>query len=682
MTDTDGGLLSRVYLASADPRTTPGDLLRRYIRDGDSASFALLVRVLGPTVLGVCKRKLGDTPDADDAFQAAFVVLFRKARSIRDPDRLTSWIYGVALRTSDRVKRTRVKRMRETPMEHDVASSDAPGVEPDLKDVVDDEIARLPEQFRLPVLLCGARELSHEDAARELGCPVGTLASRLSRGKAILRDRLIRRGLALPSSGAFFLGISTESLLATPRLALLESLWKSILAGESSPAIEPIARGVIAEMSHTKQLTVVALASALIMATGISIWAGQDKPEQKSPPKPASGPPVVVNAKESAPGLKAVQDGNRRFAFDAYARIREQPGNVVISPISLSSAMALASLGMAGDTEKQVLSTLRLPERDVLHPAYARLRKAMVPAEKNGFQLKAANVLFGQQGHPWNEEYLKEAQKWHESGLIQVDYANSQAARKTINDWIESKTEKMIRDALPEDAIQPGTIMNLVNAVYFKGSWQYEFNPYLTKDRPFHTAKGPVKVPMMEMTSLAYLEHTQTKDAHVVALPYRNGDKGINDEKAPETVMVLVLPKAKDGLAAIEKKLDAALLESWEKKMEIAAVQPRLPKFKFGKAVDWTKQMQEMGAADAFDQSRADFSRMTTQSLWLNRVLQKTEIEVNETGTVASAATIVGGLGGGAPEVVKLVFDRPFLFLIKHQPTGTILFMGRYAGPG
>lgn len=188
---------------SADHRTDR-NLLQAFAERADQDAFAELVRRHGPLVFGVCQRVLNDSVEAEDAFQAVFLVLAKKARSVRRPDLLGNWLYGVALRCARRVRtRTALRLAREQPVTDMPARNPIPDSAEwsDLRPILDEEIARLPEKLRAPLLLCELEGVSRPEAAHRLGVPEGTLSSRLARGKDALRRRLLKRGIALSAIG-------------------------------------------------------------------------------------------------------------------------------------------------------------------------------------------------------------------------------------------------------------------------------------------------------------------------------------------------------------------------------------------------------------------------------------------------------------------------------------------------
>jgi RNA polymerase sigma factor (sigma-70 family) len=202
-----------------------GQLLERFVDHRDEAAFAALVKRFGPLVLGVCRRVLRHEQDAEDAFQATFLVLVRNARSIQQRESVGSWLYGVAYRIARRAKGIKARRPVEELTPHNIT---APESSPDwlvrdLRPVLDEEINRLPPKFRAPFVLCHVEGQTNEQAARQLGCPVGTVLSRLSRARGRLRARLGRRGLALP--GALLAATLAEALA---RAAVSSSMVKTI----------------------------------------------------------------------------------------------------------------------------------------------------------------------------------------------------------------------------------------------------------------------------------------------------------------------------------------------------------------------------------------------------------------------------------------------------------------------
>ena len=248
MKGSTNGIIHRVrHLLGRADRTTDAELMARFIADRDADAFALLVRRHGPMVHGVCRRVLRNAADADDAFQATFLILARRARSVRRQRLLGNWLYGVAYRTALEARRAaavrRVRERRAAEMKHASAQAEqeADPATPDLREVLDRELAALPDVYRTAIVLCDLEGLSRKDAAERLGWREGTLSGRLFRARSLLAARLARLGLAVPAAG---LGVVATASAAVPT-ALAESTVRIgvlVAAGEAvAIAAAPVA---------------------------------------------------------------------------------------------------------------------------------------------------------------------------------------------------------------------------------------------------------------------------------------------------------------------------------------------------------------------------------------------------------------------------------------------------------
>jgi RNA polymerase sigma factor (sigma-70 family) len=266
-------------------------------RDGGEAAFRILLHRHGPMVLGVCRRVLGDPNAAEDAFQATFLVLVRKAGTLRDRDLLANWLYGVALRQASRAK---VEAARRQAIERDAGQArgaEAVGDDPDLaelKVVIDEEIGRLPEKYRVPLVLCDLEGLHHHEVARRLGCPVGTVESRLSRARARLRGRLVRRGLA-PTAAAL-----AAILMPAPASAAPPTLVEATLAAVARRTAGASAAGAVAWPHAGRALTGLVACTTLVACTALAALAlGGSRVSVPPPPPPP--PPARPPADQPAP---------------------------------------------------------------------------------------------------------------------------------------------------------------------------------------------------------------------------------------------------------------------------------------------------------------------------------------------------------------------------------------------
>jgi RNA polymerase sigma factor (sigma-70 family) len=248
-------LLRQVSPGRTVEQLTDGQLLDRFVRRRDESAFAVLVKRHGPMVLGVCRRLLQNAHDADDAFQATFLVLVRKAGLIAQPELLANWLYGVAYRVAIKA---RVRAARRS--EHERRAAAMPVEDPvvevagrELRSVLDAEMNHLPEKYRAPLVLCYLEGKTNEEAARQLGWPTGSISGRLARARELLRKRLVRRGLAL-SAGGFAVLLSQnsasaavpESLLdCTVRGAVLFTQPAPVAASAVSPSVSALTEDVL-----------------------------------------------------------------------------------------------------------------------------------------------------------------------------------------------------------------------------------------------------------------------------------------------------------------------------------------------------------------------------------------------------------------------------------------------------
>jgi RNA polymerase sigma factor (sigma-70 family) len=276
------------------------ELLSRFALRRDAtaeAAFEALVARHGPMVLATCRRSLRDAADADDAFQAAFLVLARKAGSVRVAGSLGPWLHAVAERVS--LKSRAVVRKRRGREEGEIGDIPAPESDAgafEIRQAVLEELGRLPEKYRAPMVLCHLEGLTHEQAAESLSWPVGTVSGRLSRAREILRDRLSRRGLGVPAT-AVVAALSTREALAVPS-ELIQMVVRAASGGAVSRSVFRLTRGVlIAMMMHKIKLAGVALVAVTALTVGAGFAAGQFGRQVAQQPPPA--PPT--EAKPSPP---------------------------------------------------------------------------------------------------------------------------------------------------------------------------------------------------------------------------------------------------------------------------------------------------------------------------------------------------------------------------------------------
>ncbi len=290
--------IDRLFRGGTLTSLSDAQLLERYLSTRDEAAFEALVNLHGPMVLGLCRRMLRDPSDVDDAFQATFLVLVRKAPAIRDRGLLANWLYGVAYRVAVRARGNLLRRReRETSLaEIETPAMSTHDHPEEIPPALDQELNRLPSRYRAPLVLCYLKGLTHDQAAEELRCPVGTVRSRLARGRDLLKRRLTARGHALSAS---LLGtvlpeqaVPTALLRSTIEAAARFSMGQGAAAATAASAVETLAEGALTTMISTRIKTVALSLLALALTTGtvVGVVFVLSHREGKVPPTP---PPVA-----------------------------------------------------------------------------------------------------------------------------------------------------------------------------------------------------------------------------------------------------------------------------------------------------------------------------------------------------------------------------------------------------
>jgi serpin B len=373
----------------------------------------------------------------------------------------------------------------------------------------------------------------------------------------------------------------------------------------------------------------------------------------------------------------SIVEGNNKFALELYQKLQNQQGNLFLSPYSISTALAMTSAGARGQTEQDMAKTLQFPmtqNRDKLHQAFGLIiRQLNAQGQKGAFELVVANALWGQKDYKFLPDYLALIKTDYDGNLEQVDFkTQTEEARKTINAWVENKTKDKIKDLIKPGTLEPLTRLVLTNAIYFKGKWALQFKTERTQDLPFTLPGGEktLSVPMMnQKEQFGYAENDLLQ---VLEMPYVNNDLS----------MIVLLPKQTDGVKNLEKQLNTFTLKDWMSGLRKREVMVFFPRFKMTSEFELAKVLSEMGMPDAFT-PKADFSGMTgNRDLCISAIVHKAYVDINEEGTEAAAATgVVMKITSieAPPPVFKA--DHPFIFLIRDNHSGSILFMGRTENP-
>ncbi|XP_030624111.1 leukocyte elastase inhibitor [Chanos chanos] len=382
--------------------------------------------------------------------------------------------------------------------------------------------------------------------------------------------------------------------------------------------------------------------------------------------------------------MASLTAANTSFSLNLFNKITEnnKTGNVFYSPLSISSALAMVYLGAEGNTAAQMSESLHLnkAEEDI-HVGFSKLLSEL---NKEGapYTLSLANRLYGEHSYKFIEKFLNDTKTHYQAELEAVDFkSNAEAARENINAWVQKQTQDKIKDLLPEGVVDELTRLVLVNAIYFKGSWDRKFKQSSTEEVPFKLSKNKTKpVKMMRQKAQFPLAYIPSLNMQILELPYEGKDLS----------MLIMLPNEltdnTTGLEKLEQELTYENFVEWTRPdmMDTLVVQVGLPRFKLEEMYDMKDLLISMGMVDAFDQRKCNFSGMSpNDDLVLSKVVHKSFVEVNEEGTEAAAATAVAIMTRGRallrPE--RFIADHPFLFFIRHNPTQSILFCGRYSSP-
>lgn len=367
---------------------------------------------------------------------------------------------------------------------------------------------------------------------------------------------------------------------------------------------------------------------------------------------------------------------NNSFALDLYQQLRQEEGNLFFSPFSISTALAMTYAGARNETAAAMAQVLHFSEDgEQLHKNFATILRDV--QTECGQQVSIANRLWAQEGINFLEEFVNITKNQYQAPIAEVDFiSESSQARQKINNWVAAQTQEKIQELIAEGMLNVDTRLVLTNAIYFKGDWALPFREDNTRETAFTISPDrEIKVPMMYHFKVG-LPYARLPELQVLELPYV-------EEKLS---MVVLLPKAVDGLAALEKQLTPEKLDKWLSSLDFVqgGVQVWLPKFQMTSEFQMKETLSQMGMGFAFSQ-QADFSGMNGKSddLLISEVVHKAFVDVNEKGTEAAAATGVVMAMRSMPVAPQEIFraDRPFLFLIRENKSGSILFLGRVTTP-
>lgn len=391
--------------------------------------------------------------------------------------------------------------------------------------------------------------------------------------------------------------------------------------------------------------------------------------DQQNPPAP--GPKAGLDCDNPA-GLCEVTQAHTDFGLSAFKTLNreaEEVENLFISPFSISTALTMTANGARGQTLSEMMSTLNLGALSLaeVNLAYRELL-AKLPGLDETVQLQIANSIWHRREMAIKQPFLDVNVENYQSEIYAADFTDP-ATVNLINDWVNVQTNGLI-EKIVED-IPPEMVMYLLNAIYFKGSWTRPFDPELTGPATFTRDDGvEVTTDLMSYgeTTLPFYQNDQFMMAD---LPY--GDSIFT--------MTVLLPKEGVRTDALINALDLNTWQNWTSQLKDTKLHFAMPKFKFAYEKELKELLKEMGMETAFLPGQADLTNISDAELYIDGVLHKAFVEVNEEGTEAAAVTSVGVGVTSVPMYPYMILDKPFVFVIRENQTNEILFLGKLADP-
>lgn len=419
-------------------------------------------------------------------------------------------------------------------------------------------------------------------------------------------------------------------------------------------------------MKINQVASIVVVLVIIAAAVFIAIQYQPDSDIIENEPMPGSGDTLIPV------GNLSFDDAVNAFAFDFFKELNNgSDGNIFISPYSIFTALAMTYEGAKGETADEMASVLSVEQDNASFHYYMKYLYELLNKKNEDYNISTANALWVKENLQLLEAYLNVIRDYYGGDATEVDFFNPEEAAGIINQWVEDNTNGLIKNLVPASAITPLTALILTNAIYFKGIWEVQFDPDNTSDRDFEIDSGnTVEVPTMKLVDTKNVfNYTETDDLQILELPYTGDDLS----------MIILLPKNKD-LTAIIDSIDDNQFSEWKESMVETSVDIYLPKFNVETKYMLRDYLMQLGMNIPFTTS-ADFSGITGgKDLYISQVIHKAYIDVDEEGTEAAAATAV------IMEITSIngvVFDcdHPFMYLIQHKQTGTILFMGSILDP-
>ncbi|KAG8449078.1 hypothetical protein GDO86_015941 [Hymenochirus boettgeri] len=372
-----------------------------------------------------------------------------------------------------------------------------------------------------------------------------------------------------------------------------------------------------------------------------------------------------------AMGCHKLSPFNSKFAFKLFKQVAaENPSeNIFFSPVSISTAFAMLSLGAKGATLSQILEGLnfnvsKISEEEI-HTGFQHLLH-MLNDPHSELQLDSGNALFMDNNLKPLQKFLEDVKTYYESEVFSTDFQNSDTATKLINGYVDKKTRGNIPEVL--DSVNPNTILILINYIYFKAKWLTPFEPKQTKDRDFHVDNETVvTVPMMHKNGRFNVAYDKELGCTVVEIPYQGN-----------ATAIFILPD-EGKLQHVEEVLDPSTVKSWKKLFHYQFIDLNIPKFSVSATLDLKAELEKMGVTDLFSEKSDLSGILESTPLHVTKAIHKAVLNVHERGTEAAGVTVLEVMPYRAPP--RIIFNHPFLLLILENDMESILFLGKILNP-
>ncbi len=451
-------------------------------------------------------------------------------------------------------------------------------------------------------------------------------------------------------------------------------------------------------MSSHKIMTVVAISGTLAaVAVAYAVFPSYAPVQEPSgappdadarptpapdPAEPATLTPGPSGAPYSDPKTThgAVARHNM-FAVDMYRQIAADPDqkgkNVFFSPFSMYMAFSFLYEGARGETASQMERVFGFYSDDKVRHEHVARTMSSINRDDPHATLETANALWLRDTFVPYDTYTGIVRDTYLADIEALDFNDGESSANRINDWAANKTHDKITKVIDEKSFTPLTMAVLNNAIYFKGTWVTQFDPDDTKEDTFWK-DGNTAEKADFMRSHALFNYTESNGVQVLKMPYE-GDR---------LSMLVVLPSERNGISQLEETISAEMIDTWRQRLQPTEVAVSMPKFKAATDYALNDYLKNLGMPSAFNPIGANFSGIVDLStlpgsLYVSAAYQNAFVDVNEEGTEAAAVTtIIIATESAAPRPVQFTADRPFIFAIQDDESGTLLFMGRFSAPG